>query len=116
MEFYYFYTLKALCNGQGKVKMYGMSRAKQQLKGQEKGLLLVIKMDVMKFRVNTIVCGCTTKITLIDGVIKINYGIRLGYCIVKTVYVTYCKFSTCGCDLFNYTAIKLVAYTVKKEQ
>ena len=78
--------------------------------------MLVIKMDVMKFRVNTIVCGCTTKMTLIHGVIKLNYGIRLEYFIVKTVYVTYCKFSACGCDLFNYTATQLVTYTVKREQ
>ena len=62
------------------------------------------KMDVMKFRDNTMVCGCTTKITLIHGVIKLNYGIRLEYC--KDVYVTYCKFSTCGYDLFNHTVIK----------
>ena len=26
--------------------------------------------------------------------------------------MTYCKFSSCGCDLFNYRAIKLVTYTV----
>ena len=31
----------------------------------------------------------------------------------KTVYVTFCKFSTCGgCDLFNYRVNKLVTYTV----
>ena len=32
MKLYYFYTLKALSDGQGKIKMYnGMSRAKKQL-------------------------------------------------------------------------------------
>ena len=32
MKLYYFYTLKALWDGQGKIKMYyGMSRAKKQL-------------------------------------------------------------------------------------
>ena len=30
----------------------------------------------------------------------------------EAVYVTYYKFSTCSCDLFNYRAIKLVTYTV----
>ena len=30
----------------------------------------------------------------------------------ETVYVTYSKLSTCGCDLFNYRAIKLVTYIV----
>ena len=30
----------------------------------------------------------------------------------ETVYVTFCNISTCGCDLFNYRAIKLVTYTV----
>ena len=38
------------------------------------------EMDVMKLRDNTMVCGCTTKITLIHGVIKLSYGIRLEYC------------------------------------
>ena len=27
------------------------------------------------------VCGCTTKITLIFDVIKLNFGIKLEYCI-----------------------------------
>ena len=32
MKLYYFYTLKALWDGQGKIKMYyGMSRVKKQL-------------------------------------------------------------------------------------
>ena len=26
-------------------------------------------------------CGCITKITLIFGVVKLNFGIRLEYCI-----------------------------------
>ena len=30
----------------------------------------------------------------------------------ETVYMTFCKFWTCGCDLFNYRAIKLVTYTI----
>ena len=37
-------------------------------------------MYVMKFKNNTIICGCTKKITLIYGVIKLNYGIKLEYC------------------------------------
>ena len=38
MKIYYFFTLKALWDGQGKSKMYyGMSRVKRQLSG--KGLL-----------------------------------------------------------------------------
>ena len=28
------------------------------------------------------------------------------------MYVAFCKFSTCGCGLFNYIVIKLVTYTV----
>ena len=38
------------------------------------------EMDVIKFRDNTMVCGCITKITLIYGVVKLNFGIRLEYC------------------------------------
>ena len=35
MKLYYFYTLKALQDGQGKIKMYcGMSRVKRQLSGK----------------------------------------------------------------------------------
>ena len=30
----------------------------------------------------------------------------------ETVSVTFCKFWTCGCDLFNYRTYKLVSYTV----
>ena len=37
------------------------------------------EMDVIKFRNNIMVCGCTTKLTLIYGVIKLNYRIRLEY-------------------------------------
>ena len=34
--YYYFYTLKALWDGQGKIKMYhGMSRVKKQLSGKK---------------------------------------------------------------------------------
>ena len=47
------------------------------------------EMHLMKFRDNTTVCGCTTKITLIHGVIKLNYGIRLEYC------------KDCVCDLLQ---------------
>ena len=35
MKLYYFYTLKTLWDGQGKIKMYyGMSRVKKQLSGK----------------------------------------------------------------------------------
>ena len=35
MKVYYFYTLKALWDGQGKIKMYyGMPRVKKQLSGK----------------------------------------------------------------------------------
>ena len=35
MKIYYFYTLKALQDGKGKIKMhYGMSRVKKQLLGK----------------------------------------------------------------------------------
>ena len=35
MKLYYFYTLKALWDGQGKIKMYyGMPRVKKQLSGR----------------------------------------------------------------------------------
>ena len=35
MKLYYFYTLKALWNSQGKIKMYyGMTRVKKQLSGK----------------------------------------------------------------------------------
>ena len=36
MKLYYFYTLKALWNGQGKIKMYhGMIRVKKELSGKK---------------------------------------------------------------------------------
>ena len=35
MKLYYFYTSKALCNGQSKIKMYyGMSSVQKQLSGK----------------------------------------------------------------------------------
>ena len=37
------------------------------------------EMDVIKFRDNTMVCVCVTKINLIYGVVKLNFGIRLEY-------------------------------------
>ena len=54
--------------------------------------VLKVEMDVMKFKDNTMVCGCTTKITLIHGLIKLNYkldGIRLEY------------YKDCVCDLLQ---------------
>ena len=39
------------------------------------------EMDMIKFRDNTMVYGCITTITLIYGVVKLNFGIRLEYCI-----------------------------------
>ena len=39
-------------------------------------------------------------------------SVKIKLCNGQTVYVTYYKFSSCGCDLFNYRAIKLVTYTV----
>ena len=48
------------------------------------------EMDVIKFRDNTMVCVCVTKINLIYGVVKLNFGIRLEYCI------------DCVCDLFKF--------------
>ena len=39
------------------------------------------EMDVIKFRDNTMICVCITKITLIYGVVKLHFGIRLEYCI-----------------------------------
>ena len=47
------------------------------------------EMDVINFRDNTMVCGCTTRITLIYGVIELNYGIWLEYC------------KDCVCDLLQ---------------
>ena len=39
------------------------------------------EMDLIKFRDNTMVCGCITTITLNYGVVNLNFGIRLEYCI-----------------------------------
>ena len=47
------------------------------------------EMDVIKFRDNTMVFGYITTITLIYGVVKLNFGIRLEYCI------------DCVCDLLQ---------------
>ena len=43
MKLYYFHTLKALWDGQGKIKMYyGMSRVKKQLSGKRSILKHII--------------------------------------------------------------------------
>ena len=47
------------------------------------------EMDVIKFRDNTMVCGCIATITLNYGVVKLNFGIRLKYYI------------DCVCDLLQ---------------
>ena len=47
------------------------------------------EIDVKKFKDNTMFCGCITTITLIYGVVKLNVGIRLEYCI------------DCACDLLQ---------------
>ena len=45
MELYYFHTLKALWDGQGKIRMYyGMSKVRKQLSG--KSLLLKLPVPV----------------------------------------------------------------------
>ena len=45
MKFYYFYTLKALWDGQGKIKMYyGMSRVKKQLLGKRSIVRFIFSM------------------------------------------------------------------------
>ena len=47
MKFYYFYTLKALWDGQGKIKMYyGMSRIKKQLSGKRSITLCTLDISV----------------------------------------------------------------------
>ena len=46
----------------------------------QKSYRLNTEMDVIKFRDNIIVCGSAPKITLIYGVIKLNFEIRLEYC------------------------------------
>ena len=69
------------------------------------------EMVVIKFRDNTMVCGCIRTITLIYGVVKLNFGIRLEYCIEFVCDLLQVDlFSTCGCDLLNCRAIKLVTY------
>ena len=55
------------------------------------------------------ICGYTTKITIIYGAVKLNFGIRLEYfidCVCDLLQVR-----NLWIDLFNYTAIKLVTYT-----
>ena len=54
MKLYYFYTLKALWDGKGKIKMYhGMSRIKKR----ENGLLLFIKYSKLFRRVIVDICS-----------------------------------------------------------
>ena len=48
-----------------------------------------VEMNVKKFRYNTMLCGCITTITLIYGVVKLCFGIRLECCI------------DCVCDLLQ---------------
>ena len=43
IKLYYFYTLKALLDGQGKIKMYyGMSRVKEQLLGKRSAAIHIL--------------------------------------------------------------------------
>ena len=47
MKFYSFFTLKALWDGQGKIKMYyGMSRVKKQLSGKRSITLCILNIGV----------------------------------------------------------------------
>ena len=47
MKLYYFYTLKALWDGQGKIKMYyGMSRVKKQLSGKRLSVPTIVGVNV----------------------------------------------------------------------
>ena len=47
MKFYYFFTLKALWDGQGKIKVYyGMSRVKKQLPGKRSITLCILNIGV----------------------------------------------------------------------
>ena len=57
-----------------------------------------------KIQDNTITCGESHV-----EVLRERYLLKIKFWNGKTVYVTYCKFSTFGCNLFNYTEIKLVA-------
>ena len=48
MKLYFFYTLKALSDGQGKMKMYyGMFRVKKQLSGKRSILHLLVSLFAM---------------------------------------------------------------------
>ena len=48
MKLYFFYTLKALWDGQGKMKMYyGMFRVKNQLSGKRSILHLLVSLFAM---------------------------------------------------------------------
>ena len=48
MKLYYFYTLKALCDDQGKIKMYyGRSRVKKELSGKRSFAALCIVTTVI---------------------------------------------------------------------
>ena len=55
MKLYYFHTLKALWDGQGKIKMYyGMSRVKKQLSGKT-------SISAFKWDVTTIISATQNK-------------------------------------------------------
>ena len=46
MKPYYFYTLKALRDGRGKIKLYyGMSRVKKQLSGKSSIVIFIFEKD-----------------------------------------------------------------------
>ena len=46
MKSYYFYTLKALRDGRGKIKLYyGMSRVKKQLSGKSSIVIFIFEKD-----------------------------------------------------------------------
>ena len=51
------------------------------------------------------------KIRIVEALGK-RLLVKIKLCNGETVYLTKWKFSTCGCDLFNYRLIKLVKYTV----
>ena len=75
MKLYYFCTLKALWDGQGKIKMhYGMSRVKKQLSGKKciiKYFLKETKNEFIWVKLVIILIFCNEKVPFINFLSKI---------------------------------------------
>ena len=76
MKLYYFYTLKALWDGQGKIKMYyGMARAKKQLL-RKRSIAVSFLTDILTpshVRLSFVIWYCPFSLYQIQNPVALNY-------------------------------------------